>query len=95
MTERVSDAPNDSVETIFAAARGAGRTLLSEVEAKAALGAAGVPVTPTRAASSAAEAAAIADANVAQKVSEAGNWRTDTLDRFRVVLTEAGYQPNF
>ena len=38
---------------------------------------------------------AIADANVAQKVSEAGNWRTDTLDRFRVVLTEAGYQPNF
>ncbi len=60
MTERVSDAPNDSVETVFAAARGAGRTLLSEVEAKAALGAAGVPVTPTRAASSAAEAAAIA-----------------------------------
>ena len=60
MTERVSDAPADSVATIFAAARGAGRHLLSEVEAKAALGAAGVPVTPTRAASSAAEAAAIA-----------------------------------
>ena len=54
MTERVSDAPTDSVATIFAAARDAGRHLLSEVEAKAALGAAGVPVTPTRAASSAA-----------------------------------------
>ena len=45
---------------IFAAARDAGRHLLSEVEAKAALGAAGVPVTPTRLATSAAEAMAIA-----------------------------------
>ena len=56
----MSDGLNDSVATIFAAARGAGRHLLSEVEAKAALGAAGVPVTPTRAASSAAQAVAIA-----------------------------------
>lgn len=60
MSERVSDGPADSVATIFAAARDAGRNLLSEVEAKAALGAAGVPVTPTRAASSAAQAVAIA-----------------------------------
>lgn len=38
---------------------------------------------------------AIADANVAHKVAEAGNWRADTLDRFRGVLETAGYQPNF
>ena len=38
---------------------------------------------------------AIKDANVAQKVAEAGSWRPDTLDRFRTVLEAAGYQPNF
>lgn len=38
---------------------------------------------------------AISDANVAQKVADSGNWRPDTLDRFRVVLESAGYQPNF
>ena len=38
---------------------------------------------------------AIADANVAQKVADAGSWRPDTLDRFRAVLEAAGYQPNF
>ena len=38
---------------------------------------------------------AIADANVAQKVADAGSWRADTLDRFRDVLVAAGYQPNF
>lgn len=51
---------SDSVEAIFAEARRAGRSLLSEVEAKAALAAAGVPVTTTRLATSAAEATAIA-----------------------------------
>ena len=38
---------------------------------------------------------AIADANVARKVADAGNWRPDTLERFRAVLEAAGYQPNF
>ena len=51
---------SDSVATIFAEARRAGRSLLSEVEAKAALGAAGVPVTTTRLATSPPEATAIA-----------------------------------
>lgn len=51
---------SDSVEAIFATARSHGRTLLSEVEAKQALGAAGVPVTPTRLATSAGQAVEIA-----------------------------------
>ena len=38
---------------------------------------------------------AIEDANVAQKVAEAGNWRPDTLERFRAVIEDAGYVPNF
>lgn len=45
----------------IATARAEGRTLLSEAEAKELLAAAGVPVTETRVASSADEAAAIAD----------------------------------
>lgn len=60
MSDSATEAGNDRAAEIFAAARGAGRHLLSEVEAKAALGAAGVPVTPTRLAADAAEAAAIA-----------------------------------
>lgn len=51
---------SDSVKEIFATARSAGRNLLSEVEAKLALGAAGVPVTPTRLATSAGQAVEIA-----------------------------------
>ena len=50
----------DSVEAILTAARSGGRNLLSEVEAKAALGAAGVPVTPTQLATSPAQATDLA-----------------------------------
>jgi acyl-CoA synthetase (NDP forming) len=60
LSDNATEAGNDRVTEFFAAARGAGRHLLSEVEAKAALGAAGLPVTPTRLATSAAEAVAIA-----------------------------------
>ena len=34
-------------------------------------------------------------AKVAQKVSKAGKWRSNTLDRFRSVLTNAGFEVNF
>lgn len=53
----MSPAATDAVAT----ARAQGRLLLNEVEAKAMLGAAGVPVTETRLARSAEEAAALAD----------------------------------
>ncbi len=55
-TGRMSDVPAD----IVAAARAAGRTLLSEVESKALLAAAGIPVTEARLATSASQAASIA-----------------------------------
>ena len=38
---------------------------------------------------------AVADADVPQKVAKAGKWRPDTLNRFRQVLKNAGYKPNF
>ncbi|MDE2639908.1 MAG: acetate--CoA ligase family protein, partial [Chloroflexota bacterium] len=57
---RATEGGADRVAQLVAAARDAGRHMLSEVEAKAALGAAGVPVTPTRLAAGAAEAVAIA-----------------------------------
>jgi len=50
----------DSVNAILTTARDAGRNLLSEVASKAALAAAGVPVTPTRLATTPSEATTIA-----------------------------------
>jgi acyl-CoA synthetase (NDP forming) len=50
-----------SAASIIAAARGAGRTLLNEIESKQLLEAAGIPVTTARLATSAAEAVALAE----------------------------------
>ena len=57
----MSDAPSSEAPAgMIAEARAAGRTLLSEVESKALLAAAGIPVTAAQLATSAAEAASLA-----------------------------------